>query len=244
MRVFPTFPDLAFVSRSCKEIGRVEGVRPTDPVRCSMPWTPRPYRYSSATSTWGKTTLPQTVQPSLYEGRGMVWDWRGLRTTTADTATSGMCRPTQKIPKALPPPAGFLSERTECSRPGIVRHHPPRTELVSRSLQDFFYDASCIQLDAVQGSYSPVFRGGSGVRFWVGAFIGIKYVEGFDLPSGYHTPGIFLLTFCGCKVSGPIDDPLSLGSRADILPKGGRADPPPPIPDSSTARSEIPADAG
>ena len=104
-----------------------------------------------------------------------------------------------------------------------------RNELKSHSLPGFFSNASHIQLDAVQGSYSLAFRGDSGDRVWVGTIIGINYGEGFDLQYGHPPPDRLRLTACGCKVVGTAYEPLPWGLRTEILPKVGKADTPPRI---------------
>ena len=76
-------------------------------------------------------------------------------------------------------------------------------------------------LYAVQELYYLAFRGGSGVRVWVGTSIGIYYGEVFDLPLGRRPPKRFCLTALCCEIVGPDDDPIPLGSSADILPEGG-----------------------
>ena len=60
---------------------------------------------------------------SLCEGQRMGWYWRITRMMTSDTATVGMCRPPQKIPK--PPPPAFESGSKNTEGSGRSSSPPP-----------------------------------------------------------------------------------------------------------------------
>ena len=80
---------------------------------------------------------------------------------------------------------------------------------------------------AVQGSYSPDFRGGIGGGVWVGAVIGIDFGGSFDLPLVCRTPDRLRLPIRRYKVIGPDDETLPWDSRMEILPEGGGKTRPP-----------------